>query len=102
MRTELATLQRERETSVQLLKKPTANENANSRAGTAELKPYLRTAKKFHKNLKIFYFSNIFHLYREENGIGNRSAEEQRLQYLGLGLSIYIKNRSIHLLTHFL
>jgi hypothetical protein len=63
----LAALQRERETSVQPLKKPTANKNTYSRAGTAELKPYSRTAKKIlQKKSNIYYFSYIFHLYCEE------------------------------------
>jgi hypothetical protein len=54
---------------------------------------------------RIYIISPIFfHLYREENSIGDRSAEEQfknpkttRDAYLGLGLSIYIKNSSINL-----
>jgi hypothetical protein len=61
MRAELATLQRERETSVQLLKKPKDNgKNTYLRAGTAELKPYLRTAKKFHKKLEYKLFLRYF------------------------------------------
>jgi hypothetical protein len=46
MTTEFAALQRERETSVQPLKKMTANGTTYSRDGTAELKPYSRSAKK--------------------------------------------------------
>jgi hypothetical protein len=71
------------------LKKPTANEQ--------------RTAKKFRN---MYYFSNIFHINREKNGIGDRSAEGHlknpkttRNAYLGLGLSIHIKNSSIHLVS---
>jgi hypothetical protein len=72
MRTELAALQRDRETSVLSLKKPTANGNTYSRAGTAGLNPYSKTAKKFRKNTNIFYSSIFFHIDREENGIGDR------------------------------
>ncbi len=61
------------------LKTPTANENTYLRAGTAEQKPYSRTAKKIlQKNMNIFYFPDTFHLYHEEKKIfiGDQSAEE--------------------------
>jgi hypothetical protein len=83
-------------TSVQSLKKPTSKGNTFWRAGTAELTPYSN----------LYYISNIFLPLLRKNGIGNRSAEENLKTlkttcnaYLGLGLSIYIKNTSIHLVT---
>ncbi len=54
MRTELTSLQRKGETSVQPLKKTTANGNTYSGAGTAEQKPFLKFAKnRIFKNEKV-------------------------------------------------
>ncbi len=52
LRTEFA--ERKRETSVQPLKRPTANGNTYSRAGTAELKP--RAVKKLEYTLFLRHF----------------------------------------------
>jgi hypothetical protein len=50
-----------------LLKKLTANENKFLRPGTAEIKPYTRTATKFFQNLEyIFIYQICFLLYRAE------------------------------------
>ncbi len=95
MRTELAALQRDRETSVQPLKKLTANGDTYSRAGTAELKPYMHEDhKKNLRKIEIYIISpTFFHLYLEANGIGDRSAGEHLkntkttcFAYQGLGL----------------
>jgi hypothetical protein len=60
------------------------------------------------KNLNIYYFSNMFSPYREENGIGDRSAEENLknskspatlIKALHGGLSTHIKNSSIYQVT---
>jgi hypothetical protein len=58
------------------------------------------------KNSNIYYFSNIFFLCRRENAIGDRSSEEHLKNpkttpdaYLGLGLSIFVNNSSVHLVT---
>ncbi len=77
-------LHREWGTSVQPLKKLTANGNKYSRGGTAELKPYwitgnngltktIRGPRKIPQKTLIFFISPIFyHLYLAENGDGHR------------------------------
>jgi hypothetical protein len=56
------------------------------------------TAKNCRKKLE-YISPKCFHLYRGENGIGDRSAEEHLKNskitidaYLGLGLAVYLKN----------
>ncbi len=58
------------------------------------------------KTLKYINSPIYFHLYHGKNDICDRSAEKNLKNpktthdaYLGLGLSIYIKNGTIHLLT---
>ncbi len=74
-----------------------SNGNLYSRAGTAELKPYFsRTAKKFSKVSNIYYFSNIFFTFTAEKmalAINPKTTHDP--YFLGLGLSIYIKNISV-------
>jgi hypothetical protein len=55
------------------MKKPTANGITHSRAGTTELKSIFEDREKFRKKLEyILFLPLFFHLYRGENGIGDR------------------------------
>jgi hypothetical protein len=62
--------------------------------------------KILQKTRKYIFSLICFHLYRKENGIGDKSAEEHlenlkttRDANFGLGLSEYIKNSSIHMVN---
>ncbi len=75
MTTEFAALQRERETSVQPLKKTTANGTTYSRDGTAELKPYSRSAKKNRIGCPLRCFDSFSNsLGKSSRGILNKSS----------------------------
>jgi hypothetical protein len=82
MRTELAALQGEREKSVQLLKKSTAKGITYSRAGTAELKPYLRAAKKFCKILENVVFLRYFFTFTTKKMAFAKGQQRSRLRIL--------------------
>jgi hypothetical protein len=86
MKTELAALQRDRETSVQPLSRHSRTKT------TFEDRPQIP-----HKTLIHIISSIFFRLYREENGIGDRSEEHlknpkiTRDTYLGLVYHFILK-----------
>jgi hypothetical protein len=84
-RKELATLQR-----VQPLKKPTADGNTYSSRGTAELKPYSMSAKKFCKKLDILFLPYFF-TFTVSKSVEEHLIKPETTRDAYLGLVLYIK-----------